>query len=182
MRALMLAASHAQPAEAARAAIAQSQLAWPSLWIGSPSPKSYITPAISPKSGGPSRQTSLLSLRHAADRKQSTSRYETNATLGLRFEFSGADQWKREVVKGVLVEWANELPAAHFLPIDHTIHGAEADKPEVRTVIHLHGAKAPPESDGYPENWYMPGKSALYHYPNNQDAAMLWYHDHALGN
>jgi spore coat protein A len=83
--------------------------------------------------------------------------------------------------QGLLVEWVNELPAAHFLPIDRTIHGAEADKPDVRAVIHLHGAKAPPDSDGYPENWYAPGKSALYHYPNNQDAAMLWYHDHALG-
>ena len=83
--------------------------------------------------------------------------------------------------KGLLVEWANELPATHFLPIDHSIHGAEADKPEVRTVVHLHGAKAPPESDGYPENWFVPGKSAVCHYPNHQDAAMLWYHDHALG-
>src|ERR1700678_1019673 len=83
--------------------------------------------------------------------------------------------------QGLLVEWANELPKAHFLPIDHNIHGAEADKPDVRAVVHLHGAKAPPESDGYPENWYVPGKSALYHYPNNQDATMLWYHDHALG-
>ena len=27
----------------------------------------------------------------------------------------------------------------------------------------------------------MPGKAATYHYPNNQDAAMLWYHDHAMG-
>jgi len=83
--------------------------------------------------------------------------------------------------QGILVEWANELPAQHFLPIDHSIHGAEADKPEVRTVVHLHGAKAPADSDGYPENWYLPGKSAVYHYPNRQDAAMLWYHDHALG-
>jgi spore coat protein A len=83
--------------------------------------------------------------------------------------------------QGVLVEWANELPSQHFLPIDHSIHGAEADKPEVRTVVHLHGAKAGPESDGYPENWYVPGKSAIYHYPNRQEAAMLWYHDHALG-
>ncbi len=48
-------------------------------------------------------------------------------------------------------------------------------------MIHLHGAKAAPDSDGYPENWYVPGKSAMYHYPNNQDAALLWYHDHALG-
>jgi spore coat protein A len=83
--------------------------------------------------------------------------------------------------QGLLVEWANELPAAHFLPIDHTIHGAEADKPDVRTVVHLHGAKAPPASDGYPENWFATGKSAICHYPNHQDAAMLWYHDHALG-
>ena len=83
--------------------------------------------------------------------------------------------------QGMLVEWANELPAAHFLPIDHSIHGAEADKPDVRTVVHLHGGKTPPASDGYPDDWYAPGKSATCHYPNQQDAAMLWYHDHALG-
>ncbi len=82
---------------------------------------------------------------------------------------------------GILVEWANELPTAHFLPIDRHLHGAESDKPDVRSVIHLHGAKAPPDSDGYPENWYVPGKSAIYHYPNNQDASSLWYHDHTLG-
>jgi spore coat protein A len=83
--------------------------------------------------------------------------------------------------QGLLVEWANELPPRHLLTIDHSIHGAEADKPEVRAVVHLHGAKARPESDGYPENWYVTGKSAIYHYPNRQDAAMLWYHDHTLG-
>jgi spore coat protein A, manganese oxidase len=83
--------------------------------------------------------------------------------------------------QGLLVEWANELPEAHILTIDHSIHGAEASKPDVRTVVHLHGAKAPPESDGYPDNWYASGKSAICHYPNRQDAAILWYHDHALG-
>ncbi len=83
--------------------------------------------------------------------------------------------------QGLLVEWANELPQKHFLPIDYSIHGAEADKPEVRTVVHLHGGKTPAESDGYPESWYVRGKSAICHYPNQQDAAMLWYHDHALG-
>lgn len=81
----------------------------------------------------------------------------------------------------LLVEWANDLPSKHFLPIDHRIHGAEQDKPEVRTVIHLHGGKAPPDSDGYPESWVVPGKSSVVHYPNEQDAAMLWYHDHAMG-
>jgi spore coat protein A len=81
----------------------------------------------------------------------------------------------------LLVEWVNALPTEHFLPLDRTIHGAEADKPAVRTVVHLHGAKTRPESDGYPEDWTVPGKSSLYYYPNQQDAAMLWYHDHALG-
>jgi spore coat protein A, manganese oxidase len=81
----------------------------------------------------------------------------------------------------VLVEWANELPERHFLPIDHTLHGAEAKLPEVRAVSHLHGAKTRAESDGYPEDWMVPGKSVVYHYPNRQDAAMLWYHDHAMG-
>jgi spore coat protein A len=83
--------------------------------------------------------------------------------------------------EGLLVEWANELPKAHFLPIDHTVHGAEADKPSVRVVTHLHGAKAPANSDGYPEDWWLPGTSKTYYYPNRQNAAHLWYHDHALG-
>jgi spore coat protein A len=83
--------------------------------------------------------------------------------------------------QGLLVEWVNRLPDRHFLPVDHTLHGAEAGKPEVRTVAHVHGAKAPPESDGYPEAWHTPGQSRLLYYPNEQDAATLWYHDHAMG-
>ena len=81
----------------------------------------------------------------------------------------------------LMVEWVNELPKAHLLAIDHHIHGAEASKPNVRAVVHLHGAKVKPDSDGYPEDWYVPGKSRLSYYPNGQDAAMLWYHDNALG-
>ena len=83
--------------------------------------------------------------------------------------------------KGIFVEWVNALPTAHFLPIDHHLHGAEKDQPAVRSVIHLHGGKVPPESDGYPESWYVPGKSATYYYPNGQDATLLWYHDHTMG-
>jgi len=83
--------------------------------------------------------------------------------------------------RGVLIEWRNELPTQHFLPIDHTLCGAGRDRPDVRAIVHVHGAKAPPESDGYPEEWVVPGKRLLYHYPNQQDAATLWYHDHAMG-
>jgi len=81
----------------------------------------------------------------------------------------------------IMVEWVNELPEKHFLPIDHNLGGAGKDQPEVRTVVHLHGGKVGPESDGFPEDWIVPGKSVVYRYPNKQDAAMLWYHDHAMG-
>jgi spore coat protein A len=37
---------------------------------------------------------------------------------------------------GLIVEWVNQLPQRHFLPIDHTLHGAEANLPQVRSVIH----------------------------------------------
>jgi spore coat protein A len=82
---------------------------------------------------------------------------------------------------GLLVEWQNELPQKHFLPIDHTLCGAESNQPDVRCVIHLHGGRTPPASDGYPENWVVPGKSFLYHYPNHQEPALLFYHDHTMG-
>jgi spore coat protein A len=81
----------------------------------------------------------------------------------------------------LLVEWVNELPLKHFLPIDHTLHGAEKSVPEVRSVVHLHGGRTPPDSDGYPEDWFVPGKSAVSFYPNRQDATALFYHDHAMG-
>ncbi|MES1257981.1 MAG: multicopper oxidase domain-containing protein, partial [Acidobacteriota bacterium] len=80
----------------------------------------------------------------------------------------------------ILVEWVNALPRKHLFAIDHSLHGAEAAVPDVRTVVHVHGARVPPESDGYPENWYTPGKSLAAFYPNRQDAATLWYHDHAM--
>ncbi len=82
---------------------------------------------------------------------------------------------------GLFIEWPNQLPDKHFLPIDHSLHGAEKGTPEVRGVVHVHGAKAPPESDGYPEDWYVPGKSRTYFYPNQQEPAALWYHDHSMG-
>ena len=81
----------------------------------------------------------------------------------------------------IVVEWVNQLPRQHLFPIDHTLHGAEPDKPDVRTVVHLHGGRTGPESDGYPEDWFAEGQSATCYYPNQQEAASLFYHDHAMG-
>jgi spore coat protein A len=83
--------------------------------------------------------------------------------------------------QGLMVEWANALPAKHFLPVDRTLHGAEAGTTDGRGVVHLHGGRTPPDSDGYPDDWYPPGRSRTYYYPNEQEAALLWYHDHSMG-
>ena len=83
----------------------------------------------------------------------------------------------------IRVKWISRLPTDHLLAasIDHTIHGAETRNPDVRNVVHLHGGVVPPGSDGYPEDWFAPGGSRTYNYPDEQQAATLWYHDHALG-
>jgi spore coat protein A, manganese oxidase len=66
----------------------------------------------------------------------------------------------------------------------------------VPTVVHLHGSEVPPAFDGGPEAWFtptglhgpnyssllpVPPNSAMYRYPNAQEATALWFHDHALG-
>jgi spore coat protein A, manganese oxidase len=81
----------------------------------------------------------------------------------------------------------------------------------IPTVVHLHGAHSNQESDGYPEAWFLPAAKnipsgyagtgtfydsfkqssplgqywapgmSIYEYRNDQRAATLWYHDHALG-
>jgi spore coat protein A len=88
-----------------------------------------------------------------------------------------------EAMRGtpIAVQWENQLPALHLFGIDTRIHGAMPPAPAVRTVPHLHGARTRSESDGLPEKWFTPGNSAVYHYPNSQQAATLWYHDHAVG-
>jgi len=83
--------------------------------------------------------------------------------------------------EAITVEWVNNLPAKHLLPIDHAVPGAGSNLPDVRAVVHLHGGKVPPESDGNPEGWIVPGQSKTCVYPNHQEAAGLFYHDHAMG-
>ena len=47
--------------------------------------------------------------------------------------------------------------------------------------VHLHGGYVPAAHDGHPMDVIAAGRSFDYHYPNEQDAATMWYHDHAHG-
>lgn len=79
------------------------------------------------------------------------------------------------------IRWINNLPLQHFLPIDYSLHGCGHDVPDVRAIVHVHGARVPPKDDGHPEDWFTPGKSRTCNYPLQQDATALWFHDHAMG-
>lgn len=113
-----------------------------------------------------------------------------------------------EAQKGapISVKWENGLvdqngnPLPHLLPVDTSVHWAFNDHANgngsysirddgVPVVTHLHGGHVEAASDGGPDAWFTPGFAATgpafekqtYSYANDQDAATLWYHDHALG-
>lgn len=109
------------------------------------------------------------------------------------------------------ITYVNDLPFpadSHLEPlltIDQTIHWADPLKQmgsfapfkgPIPTVTHLHGGENPSAFDGGPNQWFtrngIHGKgyatlkptaanSAVYRYPNQQEATMLLFHDHTLG-
>src|SRR5467141_502706 len=101
----------------------------------------------------------------------------------------------------VTIEWRNELQGpfpvvdtmaprptdANGVPVQ-CLPGLSDGKPgrdaaglTGHTVVHLHGALTPASYDGWAENLFAPGQTAVFHYPMNQRAALLWYHDHVMG-
>jgi FtsP/CotA-like multicopper oxidase with cupredoxin domain len=130
-------------------------------------------------------------------------------------------------VNGLVDQQGRYLP--HLLPVDQTLHWANPGRlacmdgaahtdcrpmepPQTRytgpvpMVTHVHGAHVQPDSDGYPEAWYLPAASdipagfaargarfgqvpgapreagaATFRYRNDQPETTLWYHDHSLG-
>jgi spore coat protein A len=100
--------------------------------------------------------------------------------------------------------WSNDLynpstlqPLPHLLPIDESIMWALSNEPNwqqygIPVVTHLHGGHTEAVSDGSPLSWFTPffnkkgpefqkGQNEPYTYNNDQEAATIWYHDHALG-
>ena len=66
--------------------------------------------------------------------------------------------------------------------IDYDLGGTvAADATAPRASVHLHGGNTSPGNDGDPTDTFAAGASKTYHYGNTQEAAGLWYHDHAMG-
>jgi spore coat protein A, manganese oxidase len=171
----------------ARQAAATSAMVMPSAGLKPVALSRYVDalpvpPVLRPLAHGGTLEVQMREFRHQAHRD-----LPATSMWGYNGMWPGPTL---EVRRGqpLEVRWTNALPTRHFLPIDHTIHGADDSLPEVRAVVHVHGAQVLPESDGYPEAWTTsdgktgPASSANpSHYPNAQPAAMLWYHDHCLG-
>jgi FtsP/CotA-like multicopper oxidase with cupredoxin domain len=69
----------------------------------------------------------------------------------------------------------------------------------IPACVHIHGGEVPAWLDGGPDAWYTSdgnykghafythpgvsaaGNEAVYRYPNSQEAAPVWFHDHTLG-
>ena len=102
-----------------------------------------------------------------------------------------------------IVKFINNLPTSE---LDHPL--AASIDPTVpdpmmypglaggRATPHLHGGFTEPGFDGHPHSWFSPDgvqgshyaslpgaapNEAIYRYSNEQFAAPLWYHDHAMG-
>jgi o-aminophenol oxidase len=103
-----------------------------------------------------------------------------------------------EIARGqrVQIEWINVLPADQAYPItavtapDGTQNepgrsGRPANTTVAElvpwTVVHLHGGRTAAVSDGWTENAMLSGQATTSDYANDQQAALLWYHDHAMG-
>jgi spore coat protein A len=103
----------------------------------------------------------------------------------------------------VKIKATNLLPPDHILPVDPSVIDepmeAEVGGRVDRMTIHLHGGVPLWTSDGGPASWFSnagnphgfthgssflngsaPG-SAIYDYPVEQAARLLWFHDHAYG-
>ena len=99
----------------------------------------------------------------------------------------------------ITVNWQNNLPlTGHLLPVDTSLHFAGSTSHPltegyVPIVTHLHGGHNDSDFDGLPDQWFTqfapdgsqgigPGfVTSTVTYDNDQQAATLWYHDHALG-
>jgi spore coat protein A len=81
------------------------------------------------------------------------------------------------------VSYTHALPETYpdWIPVDTRLTPLGD---QVRVMTHLHGAFVAADSDGSPSvtpNGFGPGETQSVHYPNEQPATLLWFHDHALG-
>jgi len=103
--------------------------------------------------------------------------YDDNSGRGLASPGYTIEVQKNTATK---VSFVNALPAKHLF--DSEVPDYMHAGTPVRMNTHLHGAHVAGPSDGNPYAYaaeYRPGQIQSVVYPNDQNATLLWYHDHA---
>jgi len=155
----------------------------------------YIGPVIVNDRGTSTPVTYINDLGNAATTNVLAYRYSTDQTLHWADPLA---PWA--IANDCMMKMSMKMYTdANGVPVGYPPFGdacAQNYAGPVAAVPHLHGGEVPPEIDGSPDSWFTsdgahwghkyysaaaPGNSALYKYPNIQDAAPLWFHDHTLG-
>jgi spore coat protein A len=119
--------------------------------------------------------------------KQSSHRFHRQLGMTRTWGYGGEQYGGPtiQVTSGQPVSYtATNALGNHLLGVDKGLDlGAMAmdDQLHPRTSLHLHGGYTETASDGTPNQTYMPGSTHRYNYTNDQQAASLIYHDHAMG-
>jgi spore coat protein A, manganese oxidase len=80
------------------------------------------------------------------------------------------------------VEFTNNLPNTHLLPVDPVVAGERGTNSRILT--HLHGGFVSGADDGNPhatQDEFDSNETQTVTYPPQPRATTLWYHDHGLG-
>jgi spore coat protein A len=144
--------------------------------------ETYIGPVVVNERGKPTAITWVNDLGDASTTNVLAYRYSTDQTIhwadpaGLSRNHAGCVD-------------EHEIPAFGS-PCAQNYSGP------IPAVAHLHGGEVPPEVDGGPDSWFTSSgetrghkyyssgtepNAATYTYPNTQEAAPIWFHDHTLG-
>jgi len=157
--------------------------AWSYLKPGQAGRASYIGPVVLATRGQPTEMKFVNLLGHTADTNVLAYKYSTDQTL----------HWA-DPLNGEMNHW-NHMA----MPPAPGSEGASNYDGPIPAVVHLHGGEVPPQLDGGPDAWmtsdgmykghafysrdgWMPGQNwHTYRYPNSQEGALIWFHDHTLG-
>ena len=155
---------------------------WGYLPAGQTSRTTYLGPVIVATRGVPTEMKFVNNLGDAALTNVLAYKYGTDQTL----------HWA-DPLNDELNDW-NHMATP---PAPGSV-GAENYLGPIPACVHLHGGEVPPVLDGGPDAWFTsdgnyvahafyskdgnaPKNYNIYRYPNSQEGAPIWFHDHTLG-
>jgi len=159
---------------------------WGYLQPGQTTRASYLGPVIVATRGQPTEMKFVNNLGSAATTNVLAYKYSTDQTLHWADPLGDPDM-KNKCNHMVMFPSPGEPDGC-----DQNYNGP------VPAAVHLHGGEVPPQLDGGPDSWFTSDGSyqghgfyskdgnglknySIYRYPNEQQGAPIWFHDHTLG-